>query len=103
MRPSTHHQSTFKVASDKVKYNEEHIEAEYEYQTTVVEVKEGEAIVKPVAKSYTFRTQRDVGRVGTMIVGLGGNNGLTDFKDLLGFSVQSQNFRVGIFEATGLA
>lgn len=77
MRPSTHHQSTFKVASDKVKYNEEHIEAEYEYQTTVVEVKEGEAIVKPVAKSYTFRTQRDVGRVGTMIVGLGGNNGTT--------------------------
>ncbi|MCJ2022395.1 urea ABC transporter permease subunit UrtC [Methylobacterium sp. E-065] len=36
-------------------------------------------------------------------MGLGGNNGLTDFKDLLGFSVQAQGFRVGIFVATGVA
>ena len=36
-------------------------------------------------------------------MGLGGNNGLTDFKDFLGLSVQSQNFRVGIFVATGIA
>ena len=36
-------------------------------------------------------------------MGLGGNNGLTDFKDLLGFNVQSQGFRVGIFVATGIA
>jgi myo-inositol-1-phosphate synthase len=77
MRPSTHHENTFKVASDKVKYTDEHIEAEYEYQTTVVEVNDGTAVVRPVSKSYTFRTQRDVGRVGTMIVGLGGNNGTT--------------------------
>ncbi len=33
-------------------------------------------------------------------MGLGGNNGLTDFKDLLGFNVQAQSFRVGIFVAT---
>jgi hypothetical protein len=77
MRPSTHFNNTFKVASDKVKYNDEHIESEYEYQTTVVEIQEGEAVVKPVNKTYTFRTQRNVGRVGTMIVGLGGNNGTT--------------------------
>jgi myo-inositol-1-phosphate synthase len=77
MRPSTHHENTFKVASDKVKYTDEHIESEYEYQTTVVEVNDGTATVRPVSKSYTFRTQRDVGRVGTMIVGLGGNNGTT--------------------------
>ncbi|MGU3423265.1 urea ABC transporter permease subunit UrtC, partial [Methylobacterium sp. D54C] len=36
-------------------------------------------------------------------MGLGGNNGLTDFKDFLGLSVQAQNFRVGIFVATGIA
>ncbi len=36
-------------------------------------------------------------------MGLGGNNGLTDFKDLLGFNVQAQGFRVGIFVATGVA
>ncbi|SFM33610.1 urea ABC transporter permease subunit UrtC [Methylobacterium pseudosasicola] len=36
-------------------------------------------------------------------MGLGGNNGLTDFKDLLGFNVQAQGFRVSIFVATGVA
>ena len=36
-------------------------------------------------------------------MGLGGNNGLTDFKDLLGFNVQAQGFRVAIFVATGIA
>ena len=36
-------------------------------------------------------------------MGLGGNNGLTDFKDFLGLPVQSQTFRVGIFVATGIA
>src|SRR6478752_3208643 len=36
-------------------------------------------------------------------MGLGGNNGLTDFKDFLGLSVQAQTFRVGIFVATGIA
>jgi urea transport system permease protein len=36
-------------------------------------------------------------------MGLGGNNGLTDFKDLLGFPVQGQGFRVALFVATGVA
>jgi urea transport system permease protein len=33
-------------------------------------------------------------------MGLGGNNGLTDFKDILGFSVQAQGTRVALFVAT---
>jgi urea transport system permease protein len=35
-------------------------------------------------------------------MGFGGNNGLTDFKDLLGFTVQNQNTRVGLLVASGI-
>jgi urea transport system permease protein len=33
-------------------------------------------------------------------MGFGGNNGLTDFKDILGFSVQAQGTRIALFLAT---
>ncbi len=36
-------------------------------------------------------------------MGFGGNNGLTDFKDLLGFNLQSDATRIGLFIASGLA
>lgn len=36
-------------------------------------------------------------------MGFGGNNGLTDFKDLLGFSLQSDGVRMGLFVATVVA
>ncbi len=36
-------------------------------------------------------------------MGFGGNNGLTDFKDLLGFSLQSDATRLGLFIASGVA
>ena len=36
-------------------------------------------------------------------MGFGGNNGLTDFKDLLGFSLQSDSMRVGLFVSSALA
>ncbi len=36
-------------------------------------------------------------------MGFGGNNGLTDFKDILGFSLQSDATRAGLFIASGLA
>jgi len=35
-------------------------------------------------------------------MGFGGNNGLTDFKDLLGFNVQSQTTRVGLLIASAV-
>lgn len=35
-------------------------------------------------------------------MGFGGNNGLTDFKDLLGFDLQADTTRVGLFMATAL-
>ena len=36
-------------------------------------------------------------------MGFGGNNGLTDFKDILGFDIQSDATRVGLFLASALA
>jgi len=36
-------------------------------------------------------------------MGFGGNNGLTDFKDILGFSVQSPTTRAALFSASALA
>jgi len=36
-------------------------------------------------------------------LGFGGNNGLTDFKDILGFSINSDATRIGLFIASALA
>ncbi len=36
-------------------------------------------------------------------MGFGGNNGLTDFKDILGFNVQSDATRAGLFAASAVA
>ncbi len=36
-------------------------------------------------------------------MGFGGNNGLTDFKDILGFSLQADATKVGLFVASGVA
>jgi urea transport system permease protein len=36
-------------------------------------------------------------------MGFGGNNGLTDFKDILGFNIQAAGTRAGLFAASALA
>ncbi|OOZ15530.1 urea ABC transporter permease subunit UrtC [Solemya velum gill symbiont] len=36
-------------------------------------------------------------------MGFGGNNGLTDFKDILGFNLQSDETRIGLFIASSVA
>jgi urea transport system permease protein len=36
-------------------------------------------------------------------MGFGGNNGLTDFKDIIGFSLQSDATRIGLFLASAIA
>ncbi len=36
-------------------------------------------------------------------MGFGGNNGLTDFKDILGFSLQEDSTKVGLFICSGVA
>jgi len=63
----------FKVVSDKCQYTPEAIISDYTYQTTVVEGN----VVKPIETKMKFRTERKVGKVGVMLIGLGGNNGTT--------------------------
>ena len=36
-------------------------------------------------------------------MGFGGNNGLTDFKEILGFPIQAASTRAGLFAATAIA
>ena len=70
-------QDSFEVDSDKVKYTPEHILADYDYQTTTVEMQNGKVRVRPVVDSFEFQTDRKVPKLGIMLVGLGGNNGTT--------------------------
>ena len=68
---------TFHVESDKVRYSADHIHAEYEYQSTSVESKDGKIKVTPSTDCFEFQTDRKVPKLGIMLVGLGGNNGTT--------------------------
>jgi myo-inositol-1-phosphate synthase len=66
------------VNSPNVQYTDESIISSYEYQTTVVDVDAaGTARVTPVQQPITFKTARQLPRMGVMLVGLGGNNGST--------------------------
>ncbi|XP_031830804.1 inositol-3-phosphate synthase isoform X1 [Nomia melanderi] len=67
-----------RVKSPKVKYTEEYIEAQYEYQTTnVIEDNGSKLTVEPVSTKLLIRTQLKVPKLGLMLVGWGGNNGST--------------------------
>ena len=70
--------TTFKVQSPNVHYTADFIESKYVYETTKVESNsKGSYTVRPVETQYTFRTERQVPRLGCMLVGWGGNNGST--------------------------
>ncbi|XP_078040239.1 inositol-3-phosphate synthase isoform X1 [Augochlora pura] len=67
-----------RVDSSKVKYTEDYIEAQYDYQTTnVTEDSDSKYTVKPVSTQLLIRTQLKVPKLGLMLVGWGGNNGTT--------------------------
>ncbi|KAK9307501.1 hypothetical protein QLX08_002134 [Tetragonisca angustula] len=67
-----------RVQSPKVKYTEDYIEAQYEYQTTnVTEDNSVNYTVTPVTTNLLIRTQLKVPKLGLMLVGWGGNNGTT--------------------------
>nr|XP_003706882.1 PREDICTED: inositol-3-phosphate synthase 1-B isoform X1 [Megachile rotundata]XP_012149183.1 PREDICTED: inositol-3-phosphate synthase 1-B isoform X1 [Megachile rotundata] len=67
-----------RVESPKVKYTEDYIEAQYEYQTTNVKEDDGiKYTVTPVTTNLLIRTQVRVPKLGVMLVGWGGNNGTT--------------------------
>ncbi|XP_004688230.2 PREDICTED: inositol-3-phosphate synthase 1 isoform X1 [Condylura cristata] len=67
----------FSVESPDVVYSPEAIEAQYEYRTTRVSREGGVLKVHPTSTRFTFRTARQVPRLGVMLVGWGGNNGST--------------------------
>ncbi|XP_040846747.1 inositol-3-phosphate synthase 1 isoform X1 [Ochotona curzoniae] len=67
----------FMVESPDVVYGPEAIEAQYEYRTTRVSREGGTLKVQPTSTRFTFRTARQVPRLGVMLVGWGGNNGST--------------------------
>ncbi|KAM5238270.1 inositol-3-phosphate synthase 1 [Ctenodactylus gundi] len=67
----------FVVESPAVIYTPDAIEAQYEYRTTRVSREGGVLKVHPTATRFTFRTARQVPRLGVMLVGWGGNNGST--------------------------
>lgn len=65
--------NTFTVQSDSCTYTADSIVSDYTYETTLVEGN----VVKPVITKMQFKTEKKVGKVGVMLVGLGGNNGCT--------------------------
>lgn len=67
----------FTVQSANVKYTDSDITSKYAYRTTEVNVTDGKYVASPKEKLYDFKTERKVGKVGLMLVGLGGNNGTT--------------------------
>lgn len=70
--------SSLNVLSPNVHYSETHIEVDYQYQTTSV-LSNGPAgyTVRPETTELNIRTERQVPRLGLMLVGWGGNNGST--------------------------
>ncbi|KAI8473857.1 MAG: hypothetical protein J3K34DRAFT_160297 [Monoraphidium minutum] len=69
---------TFKVVSPNVAYTDDAITSTYRYDSTRVRRTDcGAFEVVPTASTYEFAVQRNVPKLGVMLVGLGGNNGTT--------------------------
>lgn len=68
----------FTVSSPDVVYTDKEITSKYVYRTTAVsKTIEGKYVAAPKETIYDFKVDREVGRVGMMLVGWGGNNGTT--------------------------
>lgn len=70
--------SSVNVVSPNVHYSDQYIEVDYQYQTTSV-LSDGPSgyTVRPETTELSIRTDRQVPRLGLMLVGWGGNNGST--------------------------
>lgn len=68
----------FAVDSPNVVYTNEEIQTKYVYHTTSVTCNnDGKYVASPKETVYHFKVKREVGKVGMMLVGWGGNNGST--------------------------
>ena len=70
-------QDTFVVNSPSVQYTTDEIKSKYVYRTTSVTKSRGGYVATPKETVYDFKVDRKVGRIGMMLVGIGGNNGTT--------------------------
>lgn len=69
--------SNLEVLSPNVQIDENFIEVDYDYQTSSVK-REGDKIqLRPETLSLKIRTEKNVPKLGLMLVGWGGNNGST--------------------------
>lgn len=88
------------VSSPNIKYTEDFIYSDYEYQESLVTKNDNELMVQPYNKSLNIRTERKVGKVGVMLVGWGGNNGSTFTAAVLANRYQlSWNTKNGILQS----
>ena len=68
----------FTVNSPNVVYTDGEILSKYTYRTTsVAKTEEGKYVATPKETVYDFKVKRNVGKVGMMLIGWGGNNGST--------------------------
>ena len=68
----------FTVDSPNVVYTDDEIKSKYIYRTTSVsQAGNGKYVAAPKETVYDFKVERQVGKVGMMLVGWGGNNGTT--------------------------
>ncbi|GAB7350410.1 hypothetical protein MBLNU459_g1025t1 [Dothideomycetes sp. NU459] len=74
----TQNKPLFTVNSPNVSYTSDEIRSKYTYRTTEVnQAADGQYVATPKETVYDFKVDRNVGKVGMMLVGLGGNNGTT--------------------------
>lgn len=68
----------FTVNSPNVVYTDSEIKSKYAYHTTdVSRTADNKLVATPKTTTYDFKVDRKVGKLGVMLVGLGGNNGST--------------------------
>jgi myo-inositol-1-phosphate synthase len=75
MSASSFSSKEFKVNSPHVTYTEEFITTEYCSTSPVVDIASGSICLDN--QRFTFKTSRQVPKVGVMLIGWGGNNGST--------------------------
>jgi myo-inositol-1-phosphate synthase len=69
---------SFRVQSPNVRYTDDAVESTFNYERTAISTnRDGVSVATALSTKYHFRTATRVGRVGVMLVGLGGNNGST--------------------------
>ena len=69
--------NTFTISSPNTTYTDDEIHSKYVYRDANVTYTQNGMVVTPYEKLYEFKTDRNVPRLGLMMVGWGGNNGST--------------------------